>query len=236
MKITKGVIILYLLLQYSMNDCSLFQVYISDEQIYKWYPLRSSCIDPKNCGPTALTLTNIIPREKGQNVSEMVEISGIDLHYFTKLMLEYMPRNNITLSGKQPVQNIFELINTKLFNNNITIIALQGNDNRNHITTLAKNIDGDVILFDGQTNKYYKNEEVSKYLQSYNFFYYWCTKINLKRKFSDIVNILRKPNLENEQNLKKQKRGGKSIKRKYKKTKKSKKTKKNKKFGKHPRT
>jgi hypothetical protein len=217
-----------------MEDCSLFQVSISDDQIYQWFPLKASCIDPKNCGPTALTLTNIIPREKAQRVSEIVEIQGIDLHYFTQLMLDYMPRNNITLTSIQPIQNIFELINTRLVNNNITIIALEGGINTayhaRHITTIAKTMNGDVMLFDGQTNKYYKNEEVTKYLQSYDFFYYWCTKINLKRKFSDIVNILRKPNIENDQLQKKRKIGGKSIKQKYKKSKKSKKTKRRKNY------
>ena len=217
-----------------MEDCSLFQVSISDDQIYQWFPLKTSCTDPKNCGPTALTLTNIIPREKAQRVSEIVEIQGIDLHYFTQLMLDYMPRNNITLTSTQPIQNIFELINTRLVNNNITIIALEGGINTayhaRHITTIAKTMNGDVMLFDGQTNKYYKNEEVTKYLQSYDFFYYWCTKINLKRKFSDIVNILRKPNIENDQLQKKRKIGGKSIKQKYKKSKKSKKTKRRKNY------
>lgn len=210
-----------------MDECSLFQVSISDDQIYQWFPLTTSCNDAKNCGPTALTITNIMPREKAQKVSEIVEIEGIDLHYFTQLMLDYIPGNNINLTSIQPIQNIFELINAKLFNNNITIIALEGGINTahhaKHITTMAKNMNGDVILFDGQTNKYYKNEEVTKYLQSYHFFYYWCTKINLKRKFSDIVNILRKTNIENEQIQKKRKIGGKSIKKKYKKTKKSKK-------------
>jgi hypothetical protein len=212
-----------------MEDCSLFQVLVSNDQILKWFPLRANCNDPKNCGPTALTLTNIIPREKAQQVSEIVEIQGIDLHYFTQLMLDYMPRNNITLTNIQPIQHIFELINTKLFNNNITIIALIGDDDNNtafhnkHITTMAKTMNGDIMLFDGQTNEYYKNEGATKYLQSYKFFYYWCTKINLKRKFSDIVNILRKPNIENEQFQKKRKIGGKSIKKKSKKSKKSKK-------------
>lgn len=240
-----------------MEDCSLFQISISDDQINQWYPLRTSCSDPQNCGPTALTITSVMPREKAQKISEMVEIRGIELPYFTQLMLNYMPRNDITLAGPQPIRNItslpkqnnglryldcyenklFEFIDTMLFNNNITIIGIERSSSRNteghprHITTIAKNNNGDVMLFDGQYNKYYKNEQVAKYLQNYDFFYYWCTKIDLKRKFSDIINTLRKPKLENEQIQKKQKIGGNSIKKtkKYKKTKNDKKSKRDKK-------
>ena len=51
-----------------MSDCSLFQVNITDEQINQWVPLECSVDYPENCGPTALSLTNVIPRIKAQEV------------------------------------------------------------------------------------------------------------------------------------------------------------------------
>ena len=222
-----------------MNTCSLFQVEITDEQINKWFPLKCNINNPKNCGPTALALTNVIPKQKAQEVSKNVELTGIDLVYFTKLMLDYMPRYNIKLVSEQPINNIFDLIKTKLVPGNITIIGISTNliQNNNiehhskHITTLAKNNNGDVILFDGQTQQTYINEDLINYLRNYTTFYYWCTEIKLKRKFNDIINsIIRKPNPEtNGSSIKKQRIGGKSKKnRKYKKCKKTKRNKRNK--------
>ena len=149
-----------------------------------------------------------------------------------------MPRYNINLVLDQPIQTIFDLIKTKLFPGNITIIGistglLQNTDtfHSRHITTLAKNSSGDVMLFHGQTQQTYINEQIDTYLMHYTTFYYWCTEIKLKRNFSDIVSIIRKPHPETEGPLKKKMRiiGGKSKKyRRSKRGKRFKKTKRNK--------
>jgi len=219
-----------------MSECSLFQVKITDEQINQWFPLECSVDNPQNCGPTALSLTNVIPRKRAQEVSKYVESTGINLIDFTRLMLDYMPRYDITLVLEQPIESIVDLIKTKLFPGNITIIGistglLQNTDtfHSRHITTLAKNSSGDVMLFDGQTQQTYINEQIDTYLMHYTTFYYWCTEIKLKRNFSDILSIIRKPHPETEGPLKKKSRiiGGKS-KKIYKKCRKYKKTKRNK--------
>lgn len=210
-----------------MSDCSLFQVNITDEQINQWVPLECSVDYPKNCGPTALSLTNVIPRIKAQEVSNYVELTGIYITDFTQLMLDYMSRYDVTLVTEQPIESIFDLIKSKLLPGNITIIGIS-TGLIGHITTLVKNFYGDVILFEGQTQQVYINEQIDTYLMRYISFYYWCTKIKLKRNFSDIVNIIRKPYPETEGPLRKKMRiiCGKSKKnRKSKRTKKLKKTK-----------
>ena len=57
-----------------MSECSLFQVGITDEQINSWFPLECSVDNPQNCGPTALALTNVIPRKRAQYVSKNVKL------------------------------------------------------------------------------------------------------------------------------------------------------------------
>lgn len=225
-----------------MSACFLFQVGITDKQLRAWFPLDCDVKNPQNCGPTALALTNVMPRKKAQYVSKNVELTGITLPVFTQLMLEFMPRYDITLVSEQPIESISDVIKTKLFPGNITIIGISTgliqDTNRfhsRHITTLAKNSNGDVILFDGQTQHTYVNEQIDTYLMHYTTFYYWCTEIKLKRNFSDIASIasiIIKSNPETEGPLKKKVRmiGGKSKKnRKSKRTKRTKKTKRNKK-------
>ena len=192
-----------------MNDCSLFQVSITDDQIHSWHPLSANCDFPQNCGPTALAITRVIPRPKAQQLATAVETTGIDLVEFTQLMLAYMPRHNIALMSHQPIQFVFPLINTKLFNSHITILGLSretDDKHARHITTMAKDINGNIWVFDGQTRYYYTNEAALQYLSYYTHFYYWCTDIPLKRTFSDIVDVAN----NDDQVWKKQKTGGSS--------------------------
>ena len=201
-----------------MNDCSLFQVPITQKQLQQWYPLNVTCDNPYNCGPTALALANVIPRTVAQQYSYAVEIDGINLNEMTRLMVAYMRRHNFTLMLYQPIQYISSLIN-KLFTDHITILGLSNDtviinatiNHQKHITTMAKDSNGTIWIFDGQTQQQYSGESALTYLSNYKHFYYWCANIHLKRPFSNVVdfsNIINQSKNDDEQTLKKQKRGG----------------------------
>jgi hypothetical protein len=215
-----------------MNTCSLFQVEITDDQFNKWFPLKCSIENPQNCGPTALVLTSVIPRQKGQEISPRTEQAGIQLNEFTQIMIDYMPRHNITLVQDQPMATIDNIIQ-QLQPGYITLLGvaheLIGVGGK-HITTIAKDSRGNVCIIEGQYNIYYMNEAAMKFLMDYKYFYYWCTEIKLKRKISDILySVIRKPDSDNIYGppIKRKKIGGKS-KKVYKKRRKYKKTKRNK--------
>lgn len=195
------------------DDCSLFQVELTDEQIQEWIPLECTSEDPKNCGPTALALARVVPRGKAQEVSRQVEEPGIYLSHLTQLMLDYMKRFNIKLAHARPINEIATLIHQKLFPGNITIIAISGANvggvHTNHITTLARTQTGSIILFDGQYRKYYStDEQLNDYFSKYTKFYYWCEDIKKKRKIHDIQSVLRKRKSESPK-TKRRRMGGK---------------------------
>lgn len=216
-----------------MNTCSLFQVNITDEQLQTWIPLKCSNENPQNCGPTALVLTSIIPRQKGQEISPRTEKAGIQLSEFTQIMIDYMPRNNITLVQDQPMAYIYNIIK-QLEPGCITLLGvareLIGVGGR-HITTMAKDLRGNIYIIEGQYTSMYANDEAINYLMKYKYFYYWCSEIKLKRKLSDILDDVIPDQEIYESPLKRKRIGGKTKKkykkcnkkcRKYKKTKRNK--------------
>jgi hypothetical protein len=215
-----------------MNKCSLFQVNITDEQLNAWFPLKCSIENPQNCGPTALVLTSVIPRQKGQEISPRTEEAGIQLNEFTQIMNDYMPRHNINMVTDQPMATIDNIIQ-ELQPGYITLLGVArepigvGVGGR-HITTIAKDSRGNVYIIEGQHNACYMNEAAMNFLMGYKYFYYWCSEIKLKRKISDIYSVIRRPQPElYGPPIKKKRIGGKSKKinkkrRKYKKTKRNK--------------
>ena len=59
------------------EDFILFQRPFFNEQSTNWTPLPASRCDAKNCGPTALNLTKIVPRKQSEIYSIKVEDTGI---------------------------------------------------------------------------------------------------------------------------------------------------------------
>ena len=147
-----------------------------------------------------------------------------------------MPRHNIKVVVDKPIQDIFDLLDNQLLRNNITIVGIKGRQVMqgtqmtqvvpNHITTIAKNKNGDVILYEGQLQRAYVNTEIITYLQNYETFNYWCNKIKNKRTFDDIVSTIRnpRPELHGSPTTKKRKigSGGGKIKRRRHRTKRTK--------------
>jgi len=203
------------------DECSLFQVELTDEQIQEWIPLECTSKDPQNCGPTALALARVVPRGKAQEFSRQVEEPGIDLSDLTKIMLNYMKRLDIKLSEARPINEIAALIHQKLFRGNITIIAISGASvdgvHPRHITTLARTQTGSIILFDGQYQKYYStDEQLNEYFSKYTEFYYWCEDIKKKRKIHDIHSVLRKRKSESPKTKRRRMETGGKIRKKNK--------------------
>ena len=180
-----------------MDDGYLFQFEATDDQINTWVPLNCTTDNPQNCAPTALALIKVVPRDVAQNVSRNVEIIGMYLVDLTKLIIDYMPRFYVNLIPNITLEQIHKLIDAELKPGNITMLGISQGLNITdvrHVTTLAKKLNGDVVLYDGQYNMSYSGEDVNKYLLQFNKFYYWRASIKLKRKLSDVLDsTLRKP-------------------------------------------
>ena len=62
----------------------------------------------------------------------------------------------------------------------------------NHITTIARDLNDNIILFDGQFNMAYINDGVIDYMKIYNFIYIWCSKHKYKHIIDASLNESRK--------------------------------------------
>jgi hypothetical protein len=171
------------------EDGSLFQTKLSKDIINHWKPLECTKTDPLNCGPTALALTGIKSRNSAQYYATMIENSGITLNELNKLVNESIEREEIQESPLYSLDKIVPLINHYLFDGNITLSALLSNQQQiGHLTTMAK-INGNVVLFDGQTQQYYMGEHLDNYLSKYNHFYCMCSIIKRKRKLGAVEGL-----------------------------------------------
>ena len=171
------------------ENYNLFQIKFTDEQIANWYPLQCMNTD-YNCVPTALALTGIIPsRKKAERYSDKYP-AGINLVDFTKLLKQQLTRLDLIEKVNIPIYNIFDLFE-KLEKGNVTILACNYTHHKiGHAITVAKNNSGQLFIFDGQTQKYYTNYEIHKYLFDFCSFNYWCSNVKLKRKQMEEINIM----------------------------------------------
>ena len=69
----------------------------------------------------------------------------------------------------------------------------------NHIKTIARDLNDNIILFDGQFNMAYNYNGVLDYLKIYNFIYLWCSEHKYKDTIDSIQSkkckIKAKPNV-----------------------------------------
>jgi hypothetical protein len=182
------------------SNCSLFKLPILNTRIDQWVPLTCTQQNPFNCGPTTLALSGILSIEKAQRLSNLIETTGMTLEQLTTIMSVSLSREELKLIIDRPIDK-FRMIVDKLTPGYLTIIGLSTvltheiTDviGARHIVVIA-NIDGVLMLFDAQINLFYYGTTIDDYLvgQNYNYFYFWCSKIKLKRTTD--INPIRRVN------------------------------------------
>ena len=161
---------------------NLLQTILYIEQITNWKPLSCAISDPKNCGPTALKL--MFPKmsdSKIQDLSYAVERSGITLEQFNEVMYEQLTQLDVIMTSIRILPDILIFFKKNLIPGYLTVIGLEGAGSINHITTVAKDLNDNIILFDGQTNSAFTNDDIIKYITAYTYMYIWCSKHKYKR-------------------------------------------------------
>lgn len=203
------------------NKLYLFQLQLTKEQIDQWTPLSSTICDPKsmNCGPTALNLMNVLPRDKSETLGYQVSQTGIQIKQMQDVIMQQINRLQIEEGKKLQINELFPILNNELNNGNITILFLFHNQalGENHIVTIARDLNGQFILFDGQQSKFYSGNKIDDYLNNnYEYFQCFYTFNKNKRMLNDIISpIVKNKSLESSQ--KRQRIIGGKIKRKSKK-------------------
>lgn len=162
----------------------LLQTLLSMDQIQNWKPLSCSLDNPQNCGPTALKF--MFPKINDSEVQELssrVEQSGITLNQFNEFMYSQLQHLDVTISQIYLVFfNILDFFRKNLFLGCITVVGLSGSRG-SHMTTIARDLNNNIIMFDGQRNIGYTNNEIIDYIVhgSYTNMYIWCSKHKYKR-------------------------------------------------------
>ena len=196
----------------------LYQLPIPEEIIQQWRPLNTLCVNPLNCGPTALALSGAVPREIAQQEGYISENTGIIVEQMTDYMRTYLDRYKIEqfFNDKLSIDELMQGIKDELLPNHITMFAFHRPVGEiGHVTLIMKTIDNRLFLLDGQTKSdYFGEAAIRKYIRDNRFisFSYWLMNNENKRRMMDDDNILRKPK-QQERNLKRIKvRGGKNKK------------------------
>ena len=163
-----------------MPNCgnkSLFQRPLFIEQIENWKPLSCSRVDPRNCGPTALKfLFPNINQSQIQDLSVDVEDSGISLERFNQYLFQQVTHLAVATTVLRIVlPDIIDFFKTYLLSAYISVIGLESDDYR-HITTIAKDLNDNIIIFDGQSNMAYANGDLINFVERFNFIYLWCSE------------------------------------------------------------
>ena len=156
----------------------LFETDILHELIRAWTPLHACTNNPGNCAPTALALLGA-PRQVAQKMSYDVEESGttypkmihtfeslVDRSKFTARIINYEDIIPMLKPGKATLLYVY---------------AYDGSTLPTHATVLAKDHDGTIIIFDGQTNQYYTNDCAKSYVNRYAHILVYGIKIKNKR-------------------------------------------------------
>ena len=190
------------MIQYCDENSDLFQSIILQQQITNWTSLqiKSECNrkNPHNCVPNSIALAfpAEIPRDQVQQFGFDVESTGANIEQVTNYLEENIKRlkfkpfmNYITQNDKDI---LFDILSSKLKNGNATVIGLRGfifkNGNmvwdEGHFVVFAKSLEGEIFLFDGQTERYYIKDKIDEFIrkQNYNVFVYYCSANKKKRK------------------------------------------------------
>lgn len=202
------------------EDFILFQRPFFNEQPRNWRPLPTTRCDAKNCGPTSLNLTKIVPRKQSEFYGRKVEDTGITSNEMREIIQNFLPNYQLEEGNVQPIKNLYSSINNELIPGNASIVFLYSKSNReNHIVVIAKDTNQNIILFDGQTNHYYSGEDLQRYLDNYQSFHLFNGKNTnpLKREFTEIQSPFRKSSIQYNPSKKQRNFGGKK-KRKTRKT------------------
>lgn len=164
-----------------MPNCgnkSLFQVPLYTEQIANWKPLSCSRADPRNCGPTALKfIFPNINQSQIQDLSFDVEPTGITLERFNQHLYQQVTHLALTMTTLRIVlPDIIDFFKTYLLSGYISVIGLESADSIGHITTIAKDLNDNIVIFDGQTNMAYVNGDLINFVKRFNSIYLWCSE------------------------------------------------------------
>ena len=215
------------------EDFILFQRPFFNEQSTNWTPLPTTKCNAKNCGPTALNMTKIVPIKQAGIYSRKVENTGILSEKMREIIQNFLPNYKLEEGNVQSIENLYSSLNNELIPGNATIVFLYPKPNKNsvnHISVIEKTMNNDIILLDGQTNQYYSGENLQNYLDNYESFHFFNSKNTnpLKREFTEIQSPFRKSSIQ--MPSKKQRILGGKYKRKTRKTRKIKKTRKTRKI------
>lgn len=184
------IIYLNIYMNTNSNKLFLFQLQFNQEQLKSWKPLLSSVCNPKanNCGPTVLNLMNILPREKAEYLGNQVKDTGSSLLNIQNIIMEEMKRMEIKEGPRVPIQKLSSTLANELNNGNITIIFLFDEVKiKGHVTGIARDLNGNFYLLDGQTNKIYQGTSLDIYLKDYTSFSCFYGINKNKRTLDDLL-------------------------------------------------
>jgi hypothetical protein len=161
------------------GDKQLLQTVLTMDQIMNWNPLSYSSACPKNCGPTAVKFIfpHVDPLEV-QELSAKVELTGIGLQEFNTFLYNQIQHLDVNAVHINIVFfNILEFFRKNLYPGNVTLVGLSGPKSQ-HITTVAKDLNNNILLFEGQINRGYINKEIVDYISKSQFYemFIWCSK------------------------------------------------------------
>ena len=158
---------------------TLFQVQLTKEQIDRWMPLSSTVCDPaaRNCGPTALQLMNVLPRDQAEYLGNKVKITGSDIEDMKKWVTQQKDKQRLDFKKgeKLPIDQLSDVLNHELKNANVTFVFLYDIKGRGkHVATIARDLNGTFALFEGQESVAYVGNGLDEYFIKHEVGFFQC--------------------------------------------------------------
>lgn len=168
----------------------LFTIGISPGQFIGWQSLACS-MNETNCVVSSLSFLGFIPKEKYKEVTEWQRLSktGNSVEEILNFLAYINDVNEIVLFD---TKDIFTDAIGNLPPGHGTIAAFTRLGGMGHAVVLARNTQGNLVILDTQTQKYYSgNENINNFIKEQNFYsvllpYKYSTEKWLgKRKFTE---------------------------------------------------
>jgi surface protein len=181
------------------GDKSLFQVGFVNDTLVNWRPLECSMSNPdnpKNCVPTAFHF--IFPkndRAQFQALSDDVQTTGVTLlrlNEFFYDLVRHLDLDYTTLDTRMNVRgellpNLLNVFRTNLLPGYATLLLVADpvHGAMDHLTTIVRTNDDNLVLFDGQTNTIIAENAIVDYVRRYRNIRLWCNKHKNKHRLDE---------------------------------------------------
>ena len=129
------------------------------------------------------------------------EKNGLQLAELFYIINKELPRLSVLQAQPAQITLLHETIDKLLLPKNITLVNLFTPGQVGHTITFAKDTLNNIFLFDPQSRQYFVGNSIDNYLKNYTMYISYCSRDNLKRKYSDLFAFnrpIRKRSLEEE--------------------------------------